>query len=167
MHIEWVYGPKTGVIEHVAREVGAPNIANGMAIEIPSQQSTPDAIANASRQGLPQVEVGWKIVRRTDNQGHDHRNIVFDSPGGEHIVYSGIPPKKKVWKYDAATETEGYVYEDSGCPPEIISQWKALTHDDVNSAWAADQQLQAKNKLESDIKHQNSFGFREGSYAAR
>ena len=51
--------------------------------------------------------------------------IVFHDGTGGQTIYDGVPGPRRVWHYDPATETEGYVLEPSGCPDSVISEWQA------------------------------------------
>lgn len=126
----------------------------------PVEGQSPDTVtetANLSRQKLLHPVRGHKIIKRMDAEGRAHYNIVLDDGVGGRIVYEGIPPKRRVWRYDPQTEQEGYVFEDSGCPPELCRQWETLNREDVNHEVVSELKQQARNKLQVQMDEQNKL----------
>lgn len=146
MLLEFIYGPKVGMREHTSREVGAALIAGGFAQAI---EAPPDPIKTP-----PFPSEGWKLLQIADSHGVMHYRIVYDNGHGGRDIYADVPGKKKVWKYNPQTEEEGYILQDSGCPAEIIAQWRALQCGDVNHEAIADRMQREKNMLQFQIDEQ-------------
>ena len=151
--IQFTYGPRCGQQQHCSRETADALITGGFAELV---EKAPDT-CNLSRQKLLHPEPGWKLLRMVDAQGREHYNIVLDDGVGGRIVYQGIPPKTKVWRYDPQTEQEGYILEDSGCPAALISQWQTLNREDVNHEAIAEKIQHAKDALGVQMKEQARF----------
>lgn len=158
MKIQFIYGPNVGVQDDMADAVGAGFIKAGLAIEIvPQPLSSADEEANQSRQGLPTTKAGWSVVRHIGDQGQVSYVICETLATGEKTYYKGIPPKRRVTRYDQERDVDIVEWVESSCPKELVSQWETLSrqsgtnvdHDYVG--WLKDQ---AKNKLQLEIDDQ-------------
>lgn len=116
-----------------------------------------DATANQSRQGLPTVEPGWSIVRRTDAQGLVTYNIVETLGTGERITYKTAPPARRVTCYDSDKDIETVEWVESPCPKELIAKWETLSREsgtNIDHECAGELKRQEQNKLQLAIDEQ-------------
>ena len=136
MHIRYIYGPKNGIEEHLAREVAAPLIAGGFAEEL---VTAADPIDHLRKQHPPE---GWRIVR--GGQLNDKWLMRYDDGNGGVQLYDQVPAAQRVWVGPVSEEQDGHYEYKQLIPEDVIAEFQRLGGNQPNNEWLGEQY---RNKL--------------------
>lgn len=122
MEIEFIYGPRTSIREHVNREVGAALIAGGFAVEI----SKVDANTELERARNAHPPAGWSIVR-----GGPFAEKIWmrhDDGHGQFQLFDKLPAPQRVWIFDPEKDSEGHyeLRQMVDIPQQVLAEFQRL-----------------------------------------
>jgi len=100
---------------------------------------------------------GWRAVRESTPSGNSRVVIVFHDGCGGRTVYSGPPGPTKVYQHDPQTGFEGYVWQKSDCPEEVVTKWRELSGPNVDPEWIKEEQQRLRNEHEAEQAKQDNL----------
>jgi hypothetical protein len=119
MLVQFLYGPKASLREHVSREVGAVLLAAGFAVQcdpsVPHPQNIPPAYPPKSFTVVKTLDMTNFVIRE-----HDGR--------GGFVDHEVDPKTRKLCgfsRWDGAQQKRVLVVPD--CPQEVLAEWFALS----------------------------------------
>jgi len=148
-------GPKYGQTCHVPKSQEIQTLIMLGDLEVVEDNDPLVAENTRALQAQPQYTPGWSVVLIGPEQ---KPAILFIDASGTKTFYEAIPGKQRVWRYDAATETEGYEFVDSGCPQTVIEKFRTMTSQVINPETASELKRIERQQLESAMAAQQSSG---------